>query len=204
MSSLVEAYINNPSLMGILAANNYFFHENSRDDILTLCEAKHNTRLVRFDWIINTWHNCLPFCEQNSTSQLERTLWWNKLHGGWPAGTNRNGNFKSKASQSGFINLQSTSAWGRLNIKMSFYQYMIPIIKIRLRPSYLYNGISYLERPTLYWDGAQVSSAWNMSCPSKRKWNQVHGFTAQNIADTMHSNCVDVLELCTIISYFLW
>ena len=132
MPSLVEAYINNPSLMRILAANNYFFHENSRDDILTLCEAKHNTRLVRFDWIINTWQNCLPFCEQNSTSQLERTLWWNKLHGGWPAGTNRNGNFKSKASQSGgFINLQSTSAWGRLNIKMSFYQYRIPIIKIR-------------------------------------------------------------------------
>ena len=37
---------------------------------------------------------------------LHPILGWNKLHGGWPACTNRNGIFKWKASQSvGFINL---------------------------------------------------------------------------------------------------
>ena len=55
---------------------------------------------------------------------------------------------------------------GRLNIKMSSYQYRDPHVKDKtvLRPSYLYHGNPHIwERRSLYWDGAQVPNSIEMS-----------------------------------------
>ena len=56
-------------------------------------------------------------------------------------------------------------AYVRLNINVPSYQYRIPMLKIRRsRDRIIFNmGIPFLERPSLYWNRAQVSMGWRMS-----------------------------------------
>ena len=60
------------------------------------------------------------------------------------------------------------SPGGRFNIKMLSYQYMILMLKIRWSQDRLiFNmGIPYLERQSLYWDGAQVITRKDMGAVS--------------------------------------
>ena len=65
-------------------------------------------------------------------------------------------------------------AWGRLNMNMSFYQYMDPMSIIRLCRGRLFFNmvILYVERPSLYWDGALVTSYADKGFGLNASWPQ--------------------------------